>query len=157
MKGLLVILLAAAVGLCGYGAGLRWGTAPTAAMLRQPQGPLEWLRREFRLTDAQFANVQRRHREYAPVCDAMCEKISVANARLERLVQDQKTVTPEIEAALAECARVQGECQRAMLGHVYAVGAEMAPEQGARYIAMMKARVVQPGVRSGALVVESAE
>ena len=154
MKGFLVILLAAVIGLCGYGAGLRWGTAPTTAMLQQPQGEMEWLRREFRLNDAQFANVQRRHQEYAPVCDAMCARISAANARLEGLVQDQKTVTPETEAALAECVRMQGECQRAMLGHVYAVGAEMPPEQGARYIAMMRARVVQPGVRSGALVLE---
>jgi hypothetical protein len=157
VKGLLIIVIAVAVGLCGYCAYYRSATAPTAAMLEQPQGEIEWLRREFQLSDAQFESVRRKHQEYAPVCDAMCAKIIAANARLEELIQSHKTLTPVTEAALQECVRVQGECRRAMLGHVYAVGAEMLPEQGARYIAMMKARVIQPGLMSNAVISESSK
>ncbi len=149
--------MAVALGVCGYGVYFRSATAPTAAMLKQPQGEMEWLRREFQLNDAQFESVRWRHQEYMPVCDAMCAKIMTANARLEELIQSQKALTPEIEAALQECVHVQGECRRAMLGHVYAVGAEMPPDQGARYIAMMKARVIQPGLMSNIVVSESSK
>lgn len=157
MKAFLTIALAAILGVAAYVFCFRAATAPTTSMLTQPAGELEWLRREFHLTDAQFADVKKMHEEYALKCDAMCGKIAEANERLDQLISTNKSVTPEVQVALNHCMTVQQECRQALLGHIYAVSAEMPPEQGARYIAMMKTRIVEPGVSHRAIISESAK
>ena len=156
-RGLLVILLAGAGALGGYAIYFRCATAGAQAMLAQPGGEMEWLRREFHLTDAQFARIRDLHRGYAPKCGLMCAKIADANARLDTLIDASGAITPEIAAALQESAAVQEECRQALLGHVYAVAAEMPPADGARYRRMMKARLIQPGMSSESVISESAK
>ena len=156
-RGLLVVLLAVAGALCGYAIYFRYATAASQAMLAQPGGEMEWLRREFHLTDAQFARIREMHREYAPTCGLMCAKIAAANARLDTLIDASGAVTPEIAAALQTSATVQEECRLALLGHVYAVAAEMPPADGARFRRMMKARLIQPGMSSESVISESAK
>jgi hypothetical protein len=143
-KGLLILVLALVAALAGYALYYRTATAPAAQMLAQPAGELEWLQREYHLTAPQFARIQQLHRDYAPACEAMCARISQANARLDRLIQASPAFTPEIDAAMAECLTVQADCRRALLRHVYAVAAEMSPPDGARYTQMMKQRIVEP-------------
>lgn len=145
MKGLLILTLAIVVSIGGSLLYFRTATVPSSAMLAQPVGELEWLRREFRLSDEQFAQVRAKHQEYAPRCERLCAQIVEANRQLEALIANNKTVTPEVDAALQHSAQIEEECRRAMLGHVYAVRAEMSPEEGARYLAMMNARLIRPG------------
>jgi hypothetical protein len=156
-KGLLIIALAIAVAAGGYFTYYHCATAPTQAMLSGPEGEMEWLRREYHLADTQFARIQQLHREYAPKCDLMCEKIGKANARLDQLILANKTYTPEVEAAMKEGLTVQGECRQALLMHVYAVSAEMPLADGARYLEMMKSRIVEPAVDHQAIISESAK
>jgi hypothetical protein len=54
-------------------------------------------------------------------------------------------MTPEIEAAVAESARLRGECQRNMLKHFYEVSRTMPPEQGRRYLAWVQERTCLSG------------
>lgn len=119
-------------------------TRPSEALLSRPEGRLEWLRREFQLTDAQFARITELHDAYGPVCSTLCQRIVEANTRLESLVDGQQSVTPEIEAALFDCASVRRDCNAALLKHAYAVAAEMPPESGKRYLHMMTSRLTQP-------------
>jgi hypothetical protein len=156
-KGLLIIFLAVAVAAGGYWIYFRCATMPTQSMLVQPGGEMEWLRREYHLTDAQFARVKQVHGDYAPSCDAMCAKIAAANARLNELIKVNSKLTPEVQAAFEQCAAVQSDCRRALLAHIYAVSAEMSPADGARYLDMMKSRIVEPGVEHGAVISESAK
>ena len=151
-RGLLILLIALVSAIAGYAIYYGSATAKAKAMLREPAGEMEWLRREFRLSDEEFARIEKMHREYAPTCAAMCEKIARSNERLDALISASKTPTPEVRAALHESTVVQEECRQAMLGHVYAVCGEMSPEQGARYLKMMKARLIQPGLHSDAIV-----
>ena len=118
---------------------------------------MQWLRREYHLSDAQSARVEQVHREYTPKCDLMCAKIMKANARLDQLISANKSVTPEVSAAMKECLAVQNECREAMLGHVYAVSAEMSAADGARYLEMMKARIVEPALGNSAVISESSK
>ena len=97
------------------------------------------------------------HREYAPKCDLMCEKIAKTNARLDQLIKTNKTFTPEVDAAMNECVTVQAECRRALLRHVYEVSTEMSPEDGARYLQMMTARLVEPGLSHESVISESSK
>ena len=118
---------------------------------------MQWLRSEYHLSDEQFARIQQVHREYSPKCDLMCAKIMRANANLNRLISANKSVTPEVSAAMKECLSVQNECREAMLGHIYAVSAEMTPADGARYLEMMKTRVVEPALGHSAVISESSK
>lgn len=119
-------------------------TRPAETLLAKPEGKLEWLRREFGLTDTQFAKIADLHDAYGPVCGAMCERIVAANQRLEALIAANRQVTPEVEAALGEAATVRQDCNAALLRHAYAVAAEMSPENGKRYLEMTTARLTQP-------------
>jgi hypothetical protein len=154
-KGLFILILAIVAALGGYAIYYRAATAPAATMLSKPAGEMEWLKREYRLSDSQFARIQELHREYAPKCDRMCENISKANARLDRLIKASRTFTPEMDAALGECVAVQSECRRALLRHIFAVSAEMSAEDGARYVEMMKERIVEPAVGHQIVISES--
>ncbi len=150
-------MLAFASALGGYWTYYRCATAPARAMLTEQGGEMQWLRHEYHLSDAQFARVEQVHREYTPKCDLMCGNIMKANARLDQLISANKSVTPEVSAAMKECLAVQNECREAMLGHVYAVGSEMSPADGARYLEMMKARIVEPALGHSAAISESSK
>jgi hypothetical protein len=157
IKALLVVIVAFVFGLGGYWTYYHCATTPTRSMLSEPDGQMEWLRSEFHLTDEQFSRIQQMHREYAPKCDLMCQKIAQANARLDQIISANKSVTPEVEAALKAAATVQEECHQAMFGHVYAVSAAMSPEDGARYLEMMKARIIAPGLSHETVISKSAK
>lgn len=150
-------MLALASACAGYWIYYRCATAPVRCMLAEQGGEMQWLRREYHLSDAQFTRVEELHREYSPKCDLMCAKIMQANARLGQLISANKSVTADVSAAMKECLAVQNECREAMLGHVYAVSAEMAPADGARYVEMMKARIVEPALGHGAVISESSK
>ena len=67
--------------LVGFGLYYTVGTAASRETLTRPQPELEWLRREYGLTDAQFTEIQALHQEYAPRCARMCARISEMTAR----------------------------------------------------------------------------
>nr|AEH26508.1 hypothetical protein [uncultured Acidobacteria bacterium A11] len=151
-RGLAVVVAALVLAAAAYCIYYYATTKPTQAMLIAPEGEMEWLRREFKLTDAQFQKIKVMHEEYRPRCDVMCQKISEANERLDKLMKANKAYSPELEAALKECSAVQLSCRQAMLGHIYAVAAEMSPDSRARYLEMMEERFLQPGLPSNTAV-----
>jgi hypothetical protein len=156
-RGFLTLLLAAALAAGGYSIYYRWATAPARGMMTRGDGGMEWLRIEYHLSDPQFARIGQLHREYAPKCAVMCEKIMKANARLDELIGANKAVTPELEAALKESSAVEDECRQAMLGHIYAVSSEMSPPDGARYLRLMRDRIVQRVLSQETAVSESSK
>jgi len=141
MKGILVLLVAALTSATSYFAYLHSATQPTETMLAKPDCGMEWLGAEFQLTGEQFAKIKELHDAYRPKCTLMCQRIGSANERLAQLLGNNQSMTPEIEAALRECATVQEECRSNTLAHIYAVRAVMGPESGARYFKMMSARI----------------
>lgn len=155
-KGALPLILAVLGSALAYCIYFYCATQPVQAMLTQPDGQLEWLRREFKLNDAQFTKVKQLHEAYRPGCDQMCLRIAEANGEANALIASSKTMTPEIEAALKKCTALQNDCRQALLTHVYAVGAEMSPAEARRYIDMMTARIVQPGLPPGSVVSQDA-
>jgi len=156
-KAFIITFMAAAVAFAGYRISYRCATASSESMLTKPGGEMEWLKCEYHLSDSQFARIQQLHRDYAPTCDLMCEKIAKANDKLDQLVSTNTKVTPEVAAAMKECLTAQAECREAMLGHVYAVSAEMSPQDGVRYLQMMKARIVEPALPHSAVISESSK
>ena len=110
-----------------------------------PHSQLAWLKKEYHLSDSQFAHVVELHDAYWPKCAAMCRRIDDQNARVHQLLAATNTVTPEIKQALADAAQLRVECQSAMMQHFYEVSRSMAPDQGKRYLAWVQRETLLPG------------
>jgi hypothetical protein len=147
-----ILVGALAVGLFAFYACSFLATRDVRDMVQAPNGELQWLRREFHLSDPQFKNLQSLQAAYAPVCDEMCSRIMEANSKVDRLVSENREVTSELEAAMREAGVVQQDCRKNMLAHIYQVSAQMDPAEGQRYLRMMKSRVVQPALSSDTAV-----
>ena len=125
-----------------------FGTADLRAVSSDRGAELVWLRREFHLTDAQFQRIQALHTAYVGKCDLMCQRIRYANAALDAAISRNRRVTPEVQLAMAEAARVQQECRQSMLAHIYEISEQMNPSSAEQYLKMMKQRIIQPGLPS---------
>lgn len=103
---------------------------------------LEWLRREFHLSDSEFEQVSALHHDYLPTCESFCAKIAEARAKVKQLVLAGRSVGPELEAALREEAGLRAECQIAMLRHLYVTAGALPPEKANAYLEAMLPEVL---------------
>ena len=99
---------------------------------------LDWLRQEFRLSDADLAHVRKLHEGYLPKCAEMCERIAAKKQELEQALAGQTNVTAAAERNLSELTALRAQCQTEMLRHFVEVSRAMPPEQGRRYLAEMQ-------------------
>jgi len=144
MKKPVIILLAMlAAATTVYFACYRFATHETRQMLSAPDGSA-WLRAEFALTEEQFRAIIALQSDYEPRCVEMCARITKLRERLEKLLHESKTMTPEVDAAMREASQMQADCHAAALAQVFAISAHMAPEQAVRYRAMIAKRIL-PG------------
>ena len=149
----LFVIVAILFATIAAGFGAFWictffGTADLRAVSSDRGAELVWLRREFHLTDAQFQRIQALHTAYVGKCDLMCQRIMDANAVLDAAISRNRRVTPEVQQAMAEVARVQQECQQSMLAHIYEISEQMNPSSAEQYLKMMKQKIIQPGLPS---------
>jgi hypothetical protein len=148
----IILIGALAVGLIAFYGCNFLATRELRDMAKAPNGELQWLRREFHLSDAQFKNIESLQTAYAPVCNEMCLRIMEANSKVDRLVSENREVTPELEAAMREAGIVREDCRKHMLAHIYRVSAQMDPAERQRYLRMMRLRVIEPGLQSDTAV-----
>jgi len=133
-KGLFILLLGLAVAAAAYGC-VYFACTSSARRLAQGSKPeLAWLREEFNLSDSEFKRISELHAAYLPKCAEMCGQVDAQNQRLRALLAATNQMTAEIESAIAERARLRGQCQRNMLEHFFQVSRAMPPEQGRRYL-----------------------
>lgn len=130
------LILAAGLVLCtaAFAAFYYFGTASCRAMMSEPQPELAWLKKEFHLSDAELARITSLHESYLPQCAQRCMRIAELNNKLEQLLAQASSVTPEIQSVLAERAKTRAECEAEMLNHFLQVSRMMPPEQGRRYL-----------------------
>jgi hypothetical protein len=147
-----ILFAAMAAGFGAFWLCTFFGTADLRSVSADRDTGLVWLRRDFHLTDAQFLRIQALQAAYAAKCDLMCQQIMNANAALDAAISRNRRVTPEIQQAMAEVARVQQECQQSMLAHIYEVSEQMNPNSAERYLQIMKQRIIQPGLPSNTAV-----
>jgi Heavy-metal resistance len=145
---LFTLVGALAAGVVAFWGTNFFGTRDLREIAKAPNGELEWLRQEFHLSDAQFRKIEALHSAYTPVCNEMCQRIMEANSKLDRLLSENREVTPEVEAAITEAGSVQDDCRRQMLAHIYQVSAQMNPADAQNYLRLMKSRVIQPALSS---------
>lgn len=103
---------------------------------------LEWLRQEFNLSATEYERVSALHLGYLPTCELLCGKIAAARGKVRELILADRSVTPELEAALREEAALRAECQTAMLRHLYETAAALPPEKAGAYLEAMLPEVL---------------
>ena len=147
-----ILFAAIAAGFGAFWLCTFFGTTDLRSVSADRDAGLVWLRREFHLTDAQFQRIQALQTAYAEKCDLMCQQIMDANAALDAAISRNRRVTPEIQQAMADVARVQQECRQSMLAHIYEVSEQMNPNSAEQYLQIMKQRIIQPGLPSNTAV-----
>ncbi len=127
MKNFL-ITLGVAVAVCVAAFGISYAMNDNRALhaAAREGDAMAWLRVEFRLDEAQFSAIKRRHDDYSVACGEHCAAIVAARER---------------KAPAAEVAALEKICVDAMTGHFRQVAALMPPGQGDRYLAMVLPRI----------------
>jgi hypothetical protein len=133
-RGPLILLLGLLLGTAGFTGFYYLGTVSYREMMKEPQPELAWLKKEFKLSDAEFARISALHAAYLPQCAARCQRIEEQNQKLKQLFSQAGALTPEIQNALGERARMRAECEGEMMKHFIEVSRTMPPEQGRRYL-----------------------
>ncbi len=129
-----MLLLGVAVFLAGQRLAAHW----CARHVLRPTDDLEWLRMEFRLTDAELAPVRRLHEGYLPKCREFCARIDARKRELQALLDSGTNSPSAIEQKLVEIGTLRAQCQSAMIQHFCEVSQVMPPAQGRRYLAEME-------------------
>ncbi len=109
-----------------------------ATHMNRSAGDLDWLRQEFRLSDAELGRIRKLHAGYLPQCARMCEQIAAKKRELETALVGATKVTATSEQKLSELGVLRTQCQAQMLRHFAEVAQAMPPEQGQRYFAEMQ-------------------
>jgi hypothetical protein len=137
-RSLLILLAMLLAGAALTGASYLLGCRICARQLAGRGDDLAWLRREFRLGDAEMQRIRQLHEGYLPKCRENCARIAAKKKELEAVLEQAQGMTPEAQQKLAEVAALRAQCQANMLGHFYEVSRAMPPEQGRRYLAEMQ-------------------
>ena len=110
---------------------------------RKTEDQWTWLRREFRLTDAQYARILALHEAYQPICAVHCTRIRALQERMAELERSGAKASPAYVAAEQEWREVTRECNQATLLHLERVAGEMDPAAGRRYLDLMVPRIAR--------------
>ena len=122
------ILLAVAVAVAAGSYALTRNLLPAGE-----EDQLAWLTREFQLTPAQAAAVEKLQADYQPVCAGHCQLIMAARTRL--------AAAPGDAAVQMEITRLEQVCSDATRRHLHEVAAQMTPEQGHRFLALVEPKL----------------
>ena len=137
-RSLLIVIALLLGGVAIVGSSYVLARQICARQLAGSGDDLAWLRREFRLSDAEMQRIRQLHEGYLPKCHENCAQIAAKKQELQAILDHTQSVTPEAQQKLAEVAVLRAKCQANMLGHFYEVSQAMPPEQGRRYLAEMQ-------------------
>lgn len=139
-RGGIIFLLGLLVATCAFAGFYYLGTASSRGLMHEPEPELAWLKKEFKLSDSEYARITRLHEAYLPACRQRCERIAQQDKQLQQLLSTASTVTPEIRSLLAERATTRADCEAEMLNHFLEVSRTMPAEQGRRYLAWVESQ-----------------
>ena len=113
--------------------------------------PLEWLKTEYQLSEADFARIKQLHEAYLPRCAEMCQRIEDKRQELANLLTKEAGVTPIVEKALSDLSQLHAACEAQMLKHFYAVSKAMPVEQGKRYLTWVQEQTLLASHQKGGM------
>lgn len=145
IRNIIILVLSLALLTCVYCSVYRMMTTDAAEVMAADRPELEWLRREYSLSDQQFSEIKARHEQHDVICRELCMGLVDAQKRLEATVVKFPEMGAEVDAALADWEAQRELCRKAALRHMYDVSAVMAPEQAAAYRLRIYSKLIVPG------------
>ena len=141
-RSVLILIGGLALGVLAYAGMYHAGTASSCCLVESKTPELAWLQQEFHLSGAEFKRISELHGQYLTGCAERCHQIDLKNQELARLLETTNNVSPEIQRAIEESAKLRAQCQSMMLQHFYEVSRTMPAEQGKRYLAWVRSKTV---------------
>jgi hypothetical protein len=133
-------LLAAIAGTAGFVA-FRVSSDPEVTQALAKRDAMEWLRADFKLTDAQFAAIRKLHDSYSVVCEEHCREINRAVRARNELKAAANADPTAVAAAERRVEELRLVCESAIATHVRECAAHMSPEAGQRYLALVLPKI----------------
>ncbi len=133
-KGFTILVAALVAGIAAFYLSRSHQAAEHKEVLLDSMPEMAWLRDDLKLSDDQFTKASKLHLAYRPICEEMCANIAAAQQRLDAVARTSRAMTPELEEAIREHARVRGECQQRMLEHLYQTAALLDDSQVKTYL-----------------------
>ncbi len=99
---------------------------------------LDWLRMEFRLSDADLTRIRTLHDGYLPKCGENCMNIAAKKSELAQAIAVGTNTVTRLDQLRAEVIALRVHCQSEMVAHFDEVSRAMPAGQGERYLAEMK-------------------
>ena len=140
-RSAVILFLALVAGVAVFVASFVLAQQVGAKRMANTADDLDWLRQEFRLTDAELARVRELHEGYLPKCEEMCKQIAGKQRELEAAmlsVTNRADLREPVGTKLGELGLLRAQCQLQMLQHFVDVSQAMPPDQGRRYLAEMQ-------------------
>lgn len=102
---------------------------------------MEWLRTDFDLTATQFAAIKQLHDSYSVVCEEHCRAIQDAARARNELKASGRADGAALAQADRRVEELRQVCESAIATHVRACAAQMSPEAGRRYLALVLPKI----------------
>jgi hypothetical protein len=137
-RGLLVLLLGAAVGVAAHTVFFRLHQPPNPGSL---DGQLAWMKAELRLSDEQYARIRELHEASSPRLRALAAQVSQMQEEFAAFENTRRS-TDRVDfiefAQFVEARRnVNRECLASTRQLVLAAASEMTPGQRAHYFGIV--------------------
>jgi hypothetical protein len=133
----LIAVVASATGIVAF----RTSGDPAVQQALKKQEPMEWLQTDFQLTDSQFAAIKKLHDSYSVVCEEHCREIQNASRARAALKAAPQPDAAALAAADRRVEELRLVCESAIATHVRQCAAEMSPESGRRYLALVLPKI----------------
>lgn len=137
-KPVIILAVALVVALAVFGGAFYCAHYVCAKRGATGTDDLDWLRMEFKLSDAELARIRELHDGYLPKCSDNCILIAAKKRELNQAIAAGTNNPATLDGLRAEVAALRQKCQSEMLAHFEDVSRAMPPEQGQRYLAEMK-------------------
>jgi len=137
-RSLIIVLGALALGAALFGSSYVVSQRLCQVCVAQPAGGLDWLRKEYRLNDAEMLRIQKLHADYLSQCAVMCQMVAAKKQELSAALNNTTNISPVAEQKLSELAACRAQCQTKMLQYFVQVSQVMPSAEGRRYLADMQ-------------------
>ena len=134
----LIVLL---VGAIAFVVTSTFLTHEKVEQMKQPEAELLWLRSAFDLDEASYQKIAALHRKFQPACVQMCDELMASDRKIDRIMTHSEGMTPQLQQALDDAAALDLRCRKHLIHHIYEIAACMKPEQGRRYVELMRSRM----------------
>src|ERR1035441_4275233 len=104
-RSLLILIALLLAGAAIVGGSYVLARQICAHQLASSGDDLAWLRREFRLSDAEMQRIRQLHEGYLPKCHENCAMIAAKKQELQAILDHAQGITPEAQQKLAEVDR----------------------------------------------------